>query len=906
MALMNSMKAATSLVTMSKDEPEVETNNGGLFASMKAATSLVTLQKNEVEVPENSWTKTTVLKYQNTNISDQKELQRLNLQLKNYLENVRVLEDLNKSLIVEVERARTRSMPQLMDKSKLDEQLDAVRLRLEDESTDCVIHQARLEEVQGLSAHLSSRIKFYHNEGEIQKQKIITLQNQLAELKNSREYIIRSAELANENIEREKGRIFQSEKDLEGMRSKLRTSKSKNKQIEFEMQTLLDEIEFRKAVFQEECAEIRTRQQNGRVLEGVDLSNFYRNELVTAVRQIREDFHNLSDHQLAEYKESMEAKLKYQLHQAHLDKMNAENVKNRLDSKMNLELQTSSELRAYSEQFGGMMAELQSENSRLNSRLTQLQNGLSDLKSRNANYLEAKTSELETLRQQIEFYKQELAAWDSVHRSKLESEIQTYRSILNTQLRMMKTDSYVSYEVVNRRSPSPPPQIVYKEVIRERSPPPRPQIVYKEPEIVTREVVRVRTPSPVVTREVIRVRTPSPVVYQTRERSASRDHRSSSSKVFDTQVKRDSKQNETIESGRTRYETINIDRRPSRQYETVRVTRFNYVDVIRRYQTGDESKDKMLTVLQDVFQYADKDQSGTINAREMDSILKKLNVNISRSQLEKMMRDADLNMTGDIGFDEFIRLMMPVFTGKVDDEDLWYAFKKFDLDNSGYISTKELQQILARIGQHYSLDQIAELVEMVDVSRDGQLSFQDFVRLMKLPASSFENLGKRKVITVKETTLTEEERRRNDAVNVLRQVFQHFDSDNSGSINAREMDKVLLRLNVNLSKSQLEKLLRDADLNFSSDIGFNEFLRMMLPVFTGNFDDDSLYFAFKKFDTNNTGYITANELKQVLSKIGQNYSEKQIDEMIRTVDRDGDGRLSFQEFKQLLKSPSSR
>jgi Ca2+-binding EF-hand superfamily protein len=48
---------------------------------------------------------------------------------------------------------------------------------------------------------------------------------------------------------------------------------------------------------------------------------------------------------------------------------------------------------------------------------------------------------------------------------------------------------------------------------------------------------------------------------------------------------------------------------------------------------------------------------------------------------------------------------------------------------------------------------------------------------------------------------------------VLRQVFQYFDKDNSGSINASEMDKVLSKLNVNLSQSQLEKMMKDCDLN---------------------------------------------------------------------------------------------
>jgi hypothetical protein len=141
-------------------------------------------------------------------------------------------------------------------------------------------------------------------------------------------------------------------KDLEGLRAKLRASKSKNKQVEFEMQTLLDELEFRKAVFNEEKTEIMARQQNGRVLQGVDLSNFYRNELVTAVKQIREDFHSLSAHQLSQYKELKEAELKFHVHQAEQEKISLANARAKMDS--SVELQNSAELRAYSQQFGSV------------------------------------------------------------------------------------------------------------------------------------------------------------------------------------------------------------------------------------------------------------------------------------------------------------------------------------------------------------------------------------------------------------------------------------------------------------------------------------------------------------------------------------------------------------------------
>lgn len=79
----------------------------------------------------------------------------------------------------------------------------------------------------------------------------------------------------------------------------------------------------------------------------------------------------------------------------------------------------------------------------------------------------------------------------------------------------------------------------------------------------------------------------------------------------------------------------------------------------------------------------------------------------------------------------------------------------------------------------------------------------------------------------------------------------------------------------------------------SRDIDFGEFCKIMLPVFTGKFEDDELLYAFKKFDLDGSGYITASELRQILSKIGQFYSESEIEKMIAAVDLDKDGKLNF-------------
>lgn len=49
--------------------------------------------------------------------------------------------------------------------------------------------------------------------------------------------------------------------------------------------------------------------------------------------------------------------------------------------------------------------------------------------------------------------------------------------------------------------------------------------------------------------------------------------------------------------------------------------------------------------------------------------------------------------------------------------------------------------------------------------------------------------------------------------------------------------------------------------------------------------------AFKVFDRDNNGFISAAELRHVMTSIGEKLTDDEVDEMIREADTDGDGRI---------------
>lgn len=64
--------------------------------------------------------------------------------------------------------------------------------------------------------------------------------------------------------------------------------------------------------------------------------------------------------------------------------------------------------------------------------------------------------------------------------------------------------------------------------------------------------------------------------------------------------------------------------------------------------------------------------------------------------------------------------------------DLLQVFKIFDKDNNGLITKEELRLGLKQLGENMSEKDVAELVEAADLDGDGNISFEEFVELMRL------------------------------------------------------------------------------------------------------------------------------------------------------------------------------
>jgi serine/threonine-protein phosphatase 2B regulatory subunit len=68
----------------------------------------------------------------------------------------------------------------------------------------------------------------------------------------------------------------------------------------------------------------------------------------------------------------------------------------------------------------------------------------------------------------------------------------------------------------------------------------------------------------------------------------------------------------------------------------------------------------------------------------------------------------------------------------------------------------------------------------------------------------------------------------------------------------------------------------------------------------GKFTDDEILEAFRAFDLDKNNFVGAAEIRHVLINIGEQVTDEEVDEMIRMVDSDGDGQVSWEEFYSMV------
>jgi Ca2+-binding EF-hand superfamily protein len=252
------------------------------------------------------------------------------------------------------------------------------------------------------------------------------------------------------------------------------------------------------------------------------------------------------------------------------------------------------------------------------------------------------------------------------------------------------------------------------------------------------------------------------------------------------------------------------------------------------------------------------------------------------------------------------------------------AFRSFDLDGNGFVGAAELRHVYAALGEEVSDEEIDEMIAMVDNDGDGQISVDEFSKMI------FQYAGQ--AVGLDDSSAGEMDSEISSTVHSAASRASLNDSEACAVVNEAVAGLRLAKMDL----ASFERKFQAADADGSEELDFTEFCdlldtrpsplaerlfvlfdsdgsglvdrREFLVAIAGFVDcslDDRIRFTFKVFDADQSGKISKGELVKILKANYLSSSEskvmKKADAIIRQADLDGDDCMNYNEFVAICK-----
>ncbi|ORY07328.1 putative myosin regulatory light chain cdc4 [Basidiobolus meristosporus CBS 931.73] len=132
-----------------------------------------------------------------------------------------------------------------------------------------------------------------------------------------------------------------------------------------------------------------------------------------------------------------------------------------------------------------------------------------------------------------------------------------------------------------------------------------------------------------------------------------------------------------------------------------------------------------------------------------------------------------------------------------------------------------------------------------------------------------------------------------------REAFSLFDKRGDGVCPPESLGELLRALGQNPTQADLQTILDSLN---NKPIDFNTFLEILNRP--GGFElsgsVEEFIQAFQVFDKDGSGYISAGELRYVLTSLGEKLTENEVDELLKGVETDKEGAINYESFVNML------
>ena len=145
----------------------------------------------------------------------------------------------------------------------------------------------------------------------------------------------------------------------------------------------------------------------------------------------------------------------------------------------------------------------------------------------------------------------------------------------------------------------------------------------------------------------------------------------------------------------------------------------------------DDLTEYQIAEYKEAFQIFDKHGEGAISSKELGTIMRSLGLNPSDEDLKEIIDSFDNEKNNNlIDFNSFLVIMAKRKNDIDKEEDLIDAFRVFDKENNGKISSRELRYVMMSSGEDLNENDIEEMIREASTENDDFIDYYKFVKLM--------------------------------------------------------------------------------------------------------------------------------------------------------------------------------
>lgn len=143
----------------------------------------------------------------------------------------------------------------------------------------------------------------------------------------------------------------------------------------------------------------------------------------------------------------------------------------------------------------------------------------------------------------------------------------------------------------------------------------------------------------------------------------------------------------------------------------------------------------------------------------------------------------------------------------------------------------------------------------------------------------------------------------NDIIQI-KEVFDEFDFDKDGFLNPLDIRTALTKNNYSAMKETVFHIIAEYDQGEEGALNFNDFLDMCSQNHNQKKENIiEIKGIYRKYDKNKKGYFDIDDLKRVSRELGEDVENEVLEEMIKSIDKNMDGRVTYEDFVNAMTKP---